>query len=250
MDLPASSLQEMAKANLWMHFTRLSSYKEQDVPVITRGEGCYVYDSYGKRYLDGLSALFCVNAGHGRAEIARRDGRAGQGARLLHHLELRPPGRDRALGQDRVADPGRPQPRVLHLRRRRVGRVRAQARAPLPQEERRARPVQGRSRARSPTTAPPWARSSATGIPDLRAPFEPLAAGSAPRAEHQQLPLARGPRPALGGRRDRGADPVRGAGDRVGRDPRAGPERRRLLHAARRATGSGSARSATSTASC
>jgi adenosylmethionine-8-amino-7-oxononanoate aminotransferase len=36
---------------------------------MVRGEGCYVYDEHGKRYLDGLSALFCVNAGHGRAEI-------------------------------------------------------------------------------------------------------------------------------------------------------------------------------------
>jgi adenosylmethionine-8-amino-7-oxononanoate aminotransferase len=39
------------------------------VPIIERGEGCYVYDSHGKRYLDGLSALYCVNVGHGRAEL-------------------------------------------------------------------------------------------------------------------------------------------------------------------------------------
>ncbi|MBJ7355230.1 MAG: aspartate aminotransferase family protein, partial [Thermoleophilaceae bacterium] len=38
-------------------------------PIIVRGEGCYVYDDNGKRYLDGLSALFCVNAGHGRKEL-------------------------------------------------------------------------------------------------------------------------------------------------------------------------------------
>jgi adenosylmethionine-8-amino-7-oxononanoate aminotransferase len=37
--------------------------------VIVRGEGCYVYDEHGKRYLDGLSALYCVNVGHGRAEL-------------------------------------------------------------------------------------------------------------------------------------------------------------------------------------
>ena len=37
--------------------------------------------------------------------------------------------------------------------------------------------------------------------PALRAPFEPLTPGRLPRAEHQQLPLARGPRPAVGGRR-------------------------------------------------
>src|SRR5262249_45017939 len=53
-----------------MHFTRMGGYDAQhEVPVIVRGDGCYVYDEHGKRYLDGLSALFCVNAGHGRTEI-------------------------------------------------------------------------------------------------------------------------------------------------------------------------------------
>jgi adenosylmethionine-8-amino-7-oxononanoate aminotransferase len=54
-----------------MHFTRLSAYADADVPIIVRGEGCYVYDEHGNRYLDGLSALFCVNIGHGRADIAQ-----------------------------------------------------------------------------------------------------------------------------------------------------------------------------------
>jgi adenosylmethionine-8-amino-7-oxononanoate aminotransferase len=54
-----------------MHFTRMSAYAEAEVPIIARGEGCYVYDQHGKRYLDGLSALFCVNIGHGRADIAQ-----------------------------------------------------------------------------------------------------------------------------------------------------------------------------------
>lgn len=64
-----SELQELAKRHLWMHFTRMGAYADSEVPIIVRGEGCYVYDEHGKRYLDGLSALFCVNAGHGRAEI-------------------------------------------------------------------------------------------------------------------------------------------------------------------------------------
>jgi adenosylmethionine-8-amino-7-oxononanoate aminotransferase len=38
--------------------------------VIVRGEGCHVYDRHGARYLDGLSALYCVNVGHGREELA------------------------------------------------------------------------------------------------------------------------------------------------------------------------------------
>jgi adenosylmethionine-8-amino-7-oxononanoate aminotransferase len=63
-------LQRLAKRNLWMHFTRMGSYEDHEVPVIVRGEGCYVYDERGRRYLDGLSALYCVNVGHGRAELA------------------------------------------------------------------------------------------------------------------------------------------------------------------------------------
>src|ERR1700756_5093835 len=66
-----STLQEMAKRHLWMHFTRMSAYADAEVPIIVRGDGCYVYDEHGKRYLDGLSALFCVNIGHGRADIAQ-----------------------------------------------------------------------------------------------------------------------------------------------------------------------------------
>jgi adenosylmethionine-8-amino-7-oxononanoate aminotransferase len=67
----SSDLQEQAKRHLWMHFTRMGSYASAEVPVIVRGDGCYVYDEHGKRYLDGLSALYCVNIGHGREEIAQ-----------------------------------------------------------------------------------------------------------------------------------------------------------------------------------
>ncbi len=69
---PASrpDLQDAAKRNLWMHFTRMSTYNDSDVPVIVRGSGPYVYDNHGKRYLDGLSGLFVSQVGHGRTEIA------------------------------------------------------------------------------------------------------------------------------------------------------------------------------------
>ncbi|HWF35212.1 MAG TPA: aspartate aminotransferase family protein [Solirubrobacteraceae bacterium] len=65
------TLQELARRHLWMHFTRLSAYADHEVPVIVRGDGCYVYDEHGNRYLDGLSALFCVNIGHGRGDIVQ-----------------------------------------------------------------------------------------------------------------------------------------------------------------------------------
>jgi adenosylmethionine-8-amino-7-oxononanoate aminotransferase len=67
----SSTLQELARRHLWMHFTRLSAYHDHEIPIIVRGEGCYVYDEHGNRYIDGLSALFCVNIGHGRADIAQ-----------------------------------------------------------------------------------------------------------------------------------------------------------------------------------
>jgi adenosylmethionine-8-amino-7-oxononanoate aminotransferase len=66
----STDLQERAQRNLWMHFTRMGSFdREHEMPIIVKGEGCYVWDNQGNRYLDGLSALFCVNAGHGREEL-------------------------------------------------------------------------------------------------------------------------------------------------------------------------------------
>ncbi len=65
-----AALQEAAKRNMWLHFTRHSSYEKGDVPIIVRGEGQYVYDQHGKRYLDGLAGLFVSQVGHGRTELA------------------------------------------------------------------------------------------------------------------------------------------------------------------------------------
>ncbi|MEA2274187.1 MAG: hypothetical protein QOI98_2895 [Solirubrobacteraceae bacterium] len=65
-------LQEQARRHLWMHFSRMGAYDdEHEVPIIVRGDGCYVWDEHGNKYLDGLSALFCVNIGHGRHEVAQ-----------------------------------------------------------------------------------------------------------------------------------------------------------------------------------
>jgi len=63
---------EAARDHLWMHFTRHSTFSEGggEVPIITRGEGAYVYDAAGKQYLDGLAGLFTVQVGHGRTELA------------------------------------------------------------------------------------------------------------------------------------------------------------------------------------
>jgi adenosylmethionine-8-amino-7-oxononanoate aminotransferase len=65
-----AGLQKSAREHLWMHFTRMSSYDSADVPVIVRGEGAYVFDAKGRRYLDALAGLFVSQVGHGRTELA------------------------------------------------------------------------------------------------------------------------------------------------------------------------------------
>lgn len=65
-----AELQAMAKDHLWMHFTRQSTMEKSGVPIIVKGEGHRIWDAKGKEYIDGLSGLFVVNAGHGRRRLA------------------------------------------------------------------------------------------------------------------------------------------------------------------------------------
>jgi adenosylmethionine-8-amino-7-oxononanoate aminotransferase len=70
-DDEAHALSERARRHLWMHFSNMGTYSaDVEVPVMVRGEGAYVYDSRGNRYLDGLSGLFTSQLGHGRTDIA------------------------------------------------------------------------------------------------------------------------------------------------------------------------------------
>jgi adenosylmethionine-8-amino-7-oxononanoate aminotransferase len=63
-------LQQAAKDHLWLHFARHGAYADHDVPVMVRGEGAYLWDATGKKYLDGLAGLFVSQLGHGRTELA------------------------------------------------------------------------------------------------------------------------------------------------------------------------------------
>ncbi|HWM34504.1 MAG TPA: aspartate aminotransferase family protein [Pseudolysinimonas sp.] len=70
-----TDLQQKAKDHLWMHFSRQSVLEKSGAPIIVKGEGHHIWDSQGKKYIDGLAGLFVVNAGHGRrrlAEVAAR----------------------------------------------------------------------------------------------------------------------------------------------------------------------------------
>jgi L-2,4-diaminobutyrate transaminase len=52
-------------------FTALAEHEERGPPVVmVRGDGVWLEDSTGQRYIDGMAGLWCVNVGYGRQEIA------------------------------------------------------------------------------------------------------------------------------------------------------------------------------------
>ncbi|MDQ3434382.1 MAG: aspartate aminotransferase family protein [Actinomycetota bacterium] len=177
-----------------MHFTRMSAYERCEVPILVRGEGCYVYDENGKRYLDGLSALFCVNAGHGRAEIA--DAMAEQAKQLAFFTNwsyahpraielaarvagLAPGDLNRVFftsGGGEAVESALKLCRTFHKHNGEAGRYKLIA----------------REIAYHGTT---MGALSATGIPALRAPFEPLPAGGhhVPNTNSYRWPEGRDP---------------------------------------------------------
>ncbi len=62
------ALRQAAEDHLWLHFTRMSSAKGEGLPIIVSGDGCYLTDVDGKRYLDGLAGLFAVQIGYSYGE--------------------------------------------------------------------------------------------------------------------------------------------------------------------------------------
>ena len=172
-----AELQRKAKDHLWLHFSSMGAYRDNEIPIIERGEGPYLFDTHGKRYLDMLSGSV-----H-RADrlLVRRGARSGRAradaaAPVLHELDVRPPARGRARRPARRSRPAQHQPRVLRLRRvrgRRVGlELARQYHAANGQPMRRK--VISRKVAYHGTT---MGALSITGITSIRTPFEPLIDG-------------------------------------------------------------------------
>jgi adenosylmethionine-8-amino-7-oxononanoate aminotransferase len=85
MAMDNEQLQRAAKDHLWLHFARHSVYESADVPIIVKGEGAYIWDSNGRRYLDALGGLFTSQLGHGRADLAEA---AAEQAKQLEYMPL------------------------------------------------------------------------------------------------------------------------------------------------------------------
>ncbi len=175
------NLHELARRHLWMHFSRLWSFADHEVPVIVRGEGAYVWDRHGRRYLDALSGLFVVQVGHGRRELAEAAARqAGELAYFPIWNYAHPAAVELAV---RLADlaPGDLN-RVFFTT---GGSEAVESAWKLARQHFRATGQPQRTKAVSRRTAyhgTTFGALSITGIPELRTPYEPLVPGTAKTA--------------------------------------------------------------------
>ncbi len=69
MTLSYAQLKAWDHAHLWHPFTQMQDWLAEDPVIIARGEGNYLVDVYGNKYLDGVSSLWCNVHGHNHPEI-------------------------------------------------------------------------------------------------------------------------------------------------------------------------------------
>jgi adenosylmethionine-8-amino-7-oxononanoate aminotransferase len=62
-------LEQWDKEYFWHPFTQMKVYREEENIIVERGEGNYVYDIYGKKYLDGVASLWCNVHGHNHPKL-------------------------------------------------------------------------------------------------------------------------------------------------------------------------------------
>lgn len=67
---PTAALQKADQQHHLHPFTHHAAMWQDGARIITRAENCYIHDSEGKRYFDGMAGLWCVNIGYGRKELA------------------------------------------------------------------------------------------------------------------------------------------------------------------------------------
>ena len=65
----SAHFRERDKKVLWHPFTQHELWEKEDFPVIVSGEGVYLFDADGKKYIDGVSSLWLNVHGHNRGEI-------------------------------------------------------------------------------------------------------------------------------------------------------------------------------------
>jgi len=71
MKYDSKALWRMDRDHYIHPWTDFETFKQTGSDVIAEGDGIYVFDADGKRYIDGIGGLWCVNIGYGREEMAQ-----------------------------------------------------------------------------------------------------------------------------------------------------------------------------------
>ncbi|MGA8573749.1 MAG: adenosylmethionine--8-amino-7-oxononanoate transaminase [Desulfobaccales bacterium] len=69
MTCDRDTLARWDREHLWHPFTQMKGFLEEELLIITRGEGSFLFDQEGNRYLDGVSSLWANLHGHRRPEL-------------------------------------------------------------------------------------------------------------------------------------------------------------------------------------
>ncbi len=69
MGYDPETLRQWDREHVWHPFTQMQGFREEAPLIISRGEGIYLYDLQGNRYLDGVSSLWANLHGHRRREL-------------------------------------------------------------------------------------------------------------------------------------------------------------------------------------
>ncbi len=62
--IDAAKVQQQVRDHMMLNFTDWSAFKDSEIPIFVKGDGCDVIDVHGRRFIDGLSGLYCSNLGH------------------------------------------------------------------------------------------------------------------------------------------------------------------------------------------
>src|SRR5581483_9034633 len=80
---PAPSLESLDKERVLHPATSIADHLRTGPRIMTEGSGITLRDTAGRRYLDAVAGLWCVNIGYGRTEVA--DAMAAQARRLAYY---------------------------------------------------------------------------------------------------------------------------------------------------------------------
>ncbi len=173
----ARDLAAVARDHLWMHFTRQYGDDPGGIPMIVRGEGARIWDDRGRSYLDGLSGLFVVQVGHGRHALAAA---AARQAETLAYFPLWSAAHPRAVElAERLA--GLAPPDLNRVFFTTGGGEAVESAWKLAKQYFKLTGQPGRTKVISRAIAYHGTSAGAlsiTGLPELRAPFEPLVPGA------------------------------------------------------------------------